>query len=111
MIWAGYRGDGLRGNRNAYKADYHKEIIGDTVPEPKWHPSIHMSKQAARIWLKVTDVRVEQLQNITIEGCERERDVDVVIMGIYFHLWNCGIPPSKRQTFPDMAGTPTPGYG
>ncbi len=69
---AGYRGDGLRGNRNAYKADYHKEIIGDTVPEPKWHPSIHMPKQAARIWLKVTDVRVEQLQNITIEGCERE---------------------------------------
>lgn len=28
----------------------------------KWHPSIHMPKEAARIWLKVTDVRVEQLK-------------------------------------------------
>ena len=30
-----------------------------------WHPSIHMPKEAARIWLKVTDVRVERLQEIT----------------------------------------------
>lgn len=34
-------------------------------PLTKWHPSIHMPKEAARIWLKVTDVRVEQLQDIT----------------------------------------------
>ncbi len=29
-----------------------------------WHPSIHMPKEAARIWLKVLDVRVERLQDI-----------------------------------------------
>ena len=28
----------------------------------KWHPSIHMPKEAARIWLNVKDVRVERLQ-------------------------------------------------
>ena len=33
----------------------------------KWHPSIHMPKEAARIWLKVKDVRVERLQDITEE--------------------------------------------
>lgn len=38
----------------------------------KWHPSIHMQKEAARIWLKVTDVRVEQLQDITEAGAEKE---------------------------------------
>lgn len=37
-----------------------------------WHPSIHMPKEAARIWLKVTDVRVERLQEITIEGIRNE---------------------------------------
>ena len=30
----------------------------------KWHPSIHMPKGAARIWLKVTNVKVEQLQEM-----------------------------------------------
>lgn len=37
-----------------------------------WHPSIHMPKEAARIWLKVTDVRVERLQEITPNGAESE---------------------------------------
>lgn len=37
------------------------EIGGDA----RWHPSIHMPKEAARIWLKVTNVRVERLQEIT----------------------------------------------
>lgn len=52
-----------------YKAD------GDLRPEGwrgNWHPSIHMPKEAARIWLKVTDVRVERLNEITDKGAERE---------------------------------------
>lgn len=44
------------------------EISGDA----KWHPSIHMPKEAARIWLKVTDVRVERLQEITAESALAE---------------------------------------
>lgn len=52
-----------------YKAD------GELRPKGwrgTWHPSIHMPKEAARIWLKVTDVRVERLQEITSEQIGRE---------------------------------------
>ena len=33
----------------------------------KWRPSIHMPKEAARLFLKVTDVKVERVQDIKIE--------------------------------------------
>ena len=48
------------------------EIYGDAM----WHPSIRMPKEAARIWLKVTDVRVERLQDITEEGAKKEGAID-----------------------------------
>lgn len=37
-----------------------------------WRPSIHMPKEAARIFLKVKDVRVERLQDITEEQAKAE---------------------------------------
>ena len=43
----------------------------------RWRPSIHMPKQAARIWLKVTDVRVERLQDITEKQAIKEGAVEV----------------------------------
>ena len=42
----------------------------------KWHPPIHMPKEAARIWLKVKDVRVERLQEITEEQAKAEGAID-----------------------------------
>ena len=41
----------------------------DYVP---WRPSIHMPKEAARIWLKVTDVRAERLKELTEDGAKAE---------------------------------------
>lgn len=40
---------------------------GEELSVDTWHPSIHMPKAAARIWLKVTDVRVERLQDMKLD--------------------------------------------
>lgn len=49
-----------------YKAD------GNAPDSIKWKPSIHMPKEAARIFLRVTNVRVERLQDITVDGALSE---------------------------------------
>lgn len=54
---------------------YYYRADGDLRPEGwrgKWNPSIHMSKEAARIWLEVTDVRVERLKDITGFSVQKE---------------------------------------
>lgn len=61
-----------------YRADYPDGAKQVTHPDgivyelPKWHPSIHMPKEAARIWLRVTDVRVERLHGMNDEEAEKE---------------------------------------
>lgn len=62
--------------------DEFKYVASDEKPKVGWNyswakrPSIHMPKKAARLWLRVTDVRVEQLQDITEEGAGAEGAVD-----------------------------------
>lgn len=55
--------------------------------------SIHMPKEAARIWLKVTDVRVERLQDIT--------HIDIIMEGVEPEYLNVH---SGEKTRDDFAG-------
>ena len=51
---------------------YKASVANSEDANEPWKPSIHMPKEAARIWLKVKDVRVERLQEITVKGIEKE---------------------------------------
>ena len=79
------------------------EIYGDA----RWHPSIHMPKEAARIWLKVTDVRVERLQEITIDGIRNEGissmavhagDMEIALKE-WKNLWNSTIKKTDLDSY------------
>lgn len=59
----------------------------------KWHPSIHMPKEAARIFLRVTNVRVERLQDLTemeaqAEGFIASPAVGASALAEFVYLWD-----------------------
>lgn len=62
----------------------------------KWHPSIHMPKEAARIWLKVKDVRVERLQEITPAQAKQEGVGDLFYEEIGYDDKNYGNPVDEK---------------
>lgn len=53
-----------------YKTDNNGNLSNGHVY--KWRPSIHMPKEAARSFLRITDVRIERLQSISGDDCFRE---------------------------------------
>ena len=61
---------------------------------PEWRPSLHMPKEAARIFLKITAVRVERLQEIDAVGCLQEG-----IESEYPHILN---GEEKRYAFSQL---------
>ena len=76
-----------------YRADYPDGAKQVTHPDgivyelPKWHPSIHMPKGAARIFLRVTDVRVERLQDMKMSDIQAEGVVPVSVNGGQWQQW------------------------
>jgi len=54
-----------------------------------WKPPLFMPKKYARIWLEVTDIRVERLQDITKEDIEKEGTNYPVF--VYNVMYNCFI--------------------
>jgi hypothetical protein len=71
---APYRG--VQGNRKiTWRAVYSADHPGGEHPKfgrPRWRPSIHMPRWACRLFLEVTNVRVERLQDISQEDALAE---------------------------------------
>ena len=64
------------GGTYLYKASAGHDLFmtadGELVSDIPWRPSILMPREAARIFLRVTDVRVERLWNITDDDLMRD---------------------------------------
>lgn len=60
------------GSFYGYKADEDNHGNPSEFYDGKWKPSIHMPKVAARIFLKVINVRAERLQDITEDQIKKE---------------------------------------
>lgn len=85
---------------------YKASIANSEDANEPWKPSIHMPAEAARIWLKVTDVRVEQLQNITEAGAINEGCIDDIeyakgksARNHFIGLWNNTIKKSDIDIY------------
>lgn len=63
----------------------------------RWHPSIHMPKEAARIFLRVTNVRVERLQEIDGLGAFNE--------GAVAQMPGACLPPKKPESYDKWSDT------
>lgn len=92
-------------------------VASDEKPETGWNyswvkrPSIHMPKEAARIWFKVTDVRVERLQEITPDAIKNEGiilnpkeyvgkfDYTSELYFLFQRLWNSTIKKSDLDRY------------
>lgn len=106
-------GDFARNNRTAeyvYKAGYSK---GERIPMVReqeknlgvWKPSIHMPKDVARIFLKVTSARVERLQDITEDGIRAEgitEEWPPHAMDKFRKLWDSTTKEYRWETNPWM---------
>ena len=85
-----------------YKADEPQDTTGMMV-EGRWHPSIHMPKEAARIWLKVKRVRAERLKDITEEDAEAEgcqaHGVAENALERFMMVWNSTMSLEDRRKY------------
>lgn len=92
--------------RYMYRANYsdtEKFYMNGREIRMTWHPSIHMPKDAARLFLRVVRVRCERLQGMTPEDCandggfEPEAIKAVGIAPLFGTLWDSTVKKKYLQ--------------
>lgn len=79
---------------------YKASIANSEDAEEPWKPSIHMPKKAVRIWLNVTNVRVERLQDMTDDDAEAEGCFDYTSTALGFpDVWDSTIKKSNLDSY------------
>ena len=65
-----------------FKGNYFYKALVNQIWLFKWKPSIHMPKKAARLFLRIKDIRVERLWDISEEDSKKEGVLFSTIHGI-----------------------------
>ena len=91
-----------RGTPYLYKADEVQYTTDANAKEP-WRPSLHMPKEAARIFLRVVNVRVDRLQNITeddafAEGAQTTASFQSTRF-VFRDIWDKTISEKNKTSF------------
>lgn len=111
-----WRPTGVLATPYAYRADEDPLVLigesGETLSlKYRWRPSIHMPKEAARLFLRVTAVRVERLQDMRLIDCMKEgvqltlvEQGDLVIQGVrarerFAGVWDSTIKPADLPLY------------
>ena len=93
---------GVDNHNYLYRADFTDIDLKKLKHLLRWQPSIHMPKEAARIFLRVTDVRVERLQDISDEQAIKEGfkdfDTEPAVVG-FVETWNSTIKKSDLEKY------------
>ena len=88
---------GISEEATVYAADFSdRELAHLKDKHFRWRPSIHMPKELARLYLKVTDVRAERLQDLT---CKDARSEGVEHAADFPKLWDSTIPSTQRMEY------------
>ena len=100
---------GRYSHRYIFKANNPDYPVNVGAGATGWRPSIHMPKEAARIFLRVTDVRVERLRRITSyeivkEGIDNSKCIPPSskiyrLFEEFKTLWNNTIKPADRDRY------------
>lgn len=96
----------------AYRADEDRlHLVGEDGQRLsvmyRWRPSIHMPKEAARLFLRVTEIRAERLQDITSNDCAKEgveREAISAVgeefaRGIFSDIWDNTVKPTDAPCY------------
>lgn len=98
-------GEGYEEGTYIYKADDKLANLPEFKQSSKliYHPSIHMPKEAARVWLKVKNVRVERLQDAKYFDFINEglpyKQYEWEIREDFQKLWNSTIKKSDIKSY------------
>ena len=102
ILWVRETWNGDWCDHYIYKADGGSAKSAGYTAEPKWHPSIHMPREAARLFLRVTDVRVERLQDINLDPPGPKNQVvreGLRYLSDFIAVWDRTIKPADLHLY------------